>query len=528
MLASQETMIFLHEKISHMSNRLMKSTGLVGGLTFISRITGFLRDMVAAQMFGAGMGYDAFLIAFKIPNFTRRLFAEGAFSQAFVPVLSEHRTLQNDAEVKQLVDKVAGSLGTVLLGMTFIGVILAPFFIRIFAPGFDADSRFDMAATMLRITFPYAMLISLTAFASGILNTHGHFAIPAITPVILNVSMIATVFLLSPFLSVPVQSLAWGVLIAGILQLLFQVPTLRRLHLLPQPRLDWQDTGVRKIMKLMVPSLFGASVAQINLMVDSIFASFLPVGSVSWLYYAERLIEFPLGIFGVALATVILPHLSTKHAEQSHRDFSLTLDWAFRWVMLVGIPATVALWLLAEPILTALFQYGHYSATDVIMTGKALTALTVGLMGFLAVKILVSAFYAKQDTKFPVKIGVRVLVLNVVLSALFYKPLAHAGLALASALASLVNAGWLFHELWRREIYRPYKGWAVFIVRLVLAVGVMAGMILLLSPSLENWIAAGFKARMLWLMGIVLGAGFFYLGSLWLFGMRRHHLSQRG
>ena len=511
-----------------MSNRLIRSTGLVGGLTFISRITGFLRDMVAAQMFGAGMGYDAFLIAFKIPNFTRRLFAEGAFSQAFVPVLSEHRTLKNDAEVKLLVDKVAGSLGAVLLCMTFIGVALAPFVIRIFAPGFDADARFDMASTMLRITFPYAMLISLTAFASGILNAHGHFAIPAITPVILNLSMIGAVFLLSPFLSFPVQSLAWGVLIAGILQLLFQVPTLSRLHLLPRPRWDWHDSGVRKIMRLMVPSLFGASVAQINLMVDSIFASFLPVGSVSWLYYAERLIEFPLGIFGVALATVILPHLSTKHAEKSHQDFSLTLDWAFRWVMLVGIPATVALWILAEPILTALFQYGHYSPMDVMMTGRALTAMTVGLMGFLSVKILVSAFYAKQDTKFPVKIGVRVLILNVVFSAILYKPLAHAGLALASALAALLNAGWLLQELWRRQVYRPHKGWPLFMLRLLAAVGLMAALILFLSPPLEDWIEAGFKSRMLWLMGIVLGAGSLYVGVLWVFGMRRHHLRQRG
>ncbi len=509
-----------------MNNRLIKSTSLVGGMTFVSRISGFLRDMLAAQLFGAGMGYDAFLIAFKIPNFMRRLFAEGAFSQAFVPVLAEYRSTQGEKEVKLLVDRVAGALGVVLLLVTVVGMLAAPLLIRLFAPGFEGDARFAMATQMLRITFPYALLISLAAFAGGILNTYGRFATPAITPVLLNLSIIGCAIFLSPYLSISVEALAWGVLLGGFLQLFYQLPHLHRLQLLPKPVWAWQDPGVQRILSLMLPAIFGASVSQINLIVDSIFASFLPVGSVSWLYYADRLIEFPLGVFGVAIATVMLPNLSTKHATQPKEAFALTVDWGLRWVMVIGLPAMVGLWLLANPILITLFHYGHYTEMDVLMTSKALLAMTVGLMGFLSVKILISAFYATQDTRFPVKVGIVVLFTNIILNFIFIKPFAHAGLALSTSLAALLNAALLFIELWRRGLYQPRAGWLSFMSRLVLGNIVMAVTLYIMIPQFGVWTQMHFGERFLTL-GVLIGiAAVVYGLTLLTLGLRRHHVRQ--
>ena len=509
-----------------MTSKLLKSTGLVGGLTLISRIAGFVRDMVAAQLFGAGSGYDAFLIAFKIPNFTRRLFAEGAFSQAFVPVLSEYRTKQGEVAVKHLINRVAAALALVLLGMTLLGILGAPLLVEIFAPGFARDARFTMATDMLRITFAYSLFISLTAFAGGILNTYGRFAVPAITPIFLNLSMIGCALWLSPLLQTPVEALAWGVLLAGLTQFLFQIPALRGLGLCPVPELRWKDPGVKKVLRLMVPAIFGASVTQINLIVDSMFASFLPVGSVSWLYYADRVLEFPIGVFGVALATVMLPNLSAHHAKQSDKAFSLTVDWALRWVVVIGIPATVGVWVLAKPILITLFQYGRYTAMDVSMTASALIAMTVGMMGYLSIKVLVSAFYAKQDTKFPVRVGIKVLILNIIFSMLFIKPFAHMGLALASSLAALFNAGLLLRELRHRGSYLPRMGWKWFAVRIVAACLCMGAFLLYGSTLLSSLVEHSFVLRFLWLLAIILGAVLVYTLCLIIFGMRRKDLRQ--
>jgi putative peptidoglycan lipid II flippase len=347
-----------------MSKQLLKSTAITSGMTFISRILGLAREIVTAYYFGASAGYDAFVVAFKIPNFMRRLFAEGAFSQAFVPILSEYKTKTSHEEVQHFVNKVSGALSLVLLAVTLIGFIGAPLLVMVFAPGFattDLGIRLDMATDMLRITFPYLLLISLTAFAGGILNSFGKFAAAAFTPVFLNIAMIAAVLALAPFLESPVMSLAWGVLIGGIIQLAFQYPFLKKINLVPRFELCWKDPGVRRILLLMVPALLGVSINQLNLMLSSIFASFLPVGSVSWMYYAERLMEFPLGGVGVALATVVLPRLSRHHAKAEDTDFSGTLDWGIRWVMLVGLPAALGLALLAGPLLVTLFQSGKFS-----------------------------------------------------------------------------------------------------------------------------------------------------------------------
>ncbi len=508
-----------------MKNKLLKSTTLVSGMTLISRIIGFVRDMVLASIFGASGGYDAFLLAFKIPNFMRRLFAEGAFSQAFVPVLSEYRTSEETPRIKMLINKVFGSLSLVLLVVTFLGVIGAPLLVHLFAPGFDSeDDRFTLAAHLLQVTFPYIFFISLTAFASGIQNAHGKFAIPALTPVLLNICLIAAAVLFSSYFTEPVKALGWGVLFAGVLQLLFQAPFLAKLSLFPRPMVDWRDPGVRRILTLMVPALVGASVMQVNLLVDTMFASFLPVGSLTWLFYSDRLLEFPIGIFGVALATVILPHLSHHYAKKSEEHFSASIDWALRWILLIGVPAMIGLILLATPILTTLFHYGKFNAFDVTMTARSLIALSIGLVCFLAVKVLVSAFYARQNTKFPVKVAIAAMIINVIFNALLIAPLAHAGLALASSLSSIFNVAVLLWVLLRQEIYRPLLGWKSFSLRLILANSAMAAVLLWFTPVATQWLEWGGVERMMGLSALIGAAMLAYGGGLWLSGLRVSHL----
>jgi putative peptidoglycan lipid II flippase len=393
-------------------------------MTLLSRVLGFARDVVLARFFGAGPVMDAFFVAFKIPNFMRRLFAEGAFSQAFVPVIGEYRTRREHAEVQALVDRVAGTLGAVLALVTLIGVIAAPALILIFAPGFAiGDDRYDMAVGMLRLTFPYLLFISLVSLAGGILNTYGRFGVPAFTPVLLNVVLIAAAIWGAPLVEQPGMALAGGVFVAGLVQLAFQIPFLKRLKLLPRPRFDRAHEGVRRIFHLMLPALFGSSVAQISLLLDTLIASFLVAGSVSWLYYSDRLMEFPLGIFGIALATVILPGLSQRHAAGERQAFSATLDWALRLVWLVATPAAVGLFLLAGPMLATLFQYGEFSEHDTRMAAWSLMAYAIGLMGFSLVKVLAPGYFARQNTRTPVRIGIVALGVNLGLNIAFVVPM---------------------------------------------------------------------------------------------------------
>ncbi len=494
----------------------------------VSRVLGFVRDMVFANLFGAGAATDAFFVAFKIPNFFRRLFAEGAFSQAFVPVLSEYKARCSEAEVRGLVANVSGTLGVILLLLTVLAIIGATPLVTVFAPGFRGDeAKFALTAEMLRITFPYLMLISLTALAGGILNTYGHFAVPAVTPVWLNISLIGAAFYLAPLFDAGVVGLAWGVFIAGVVQLLFQFPSLARLGLLPRPRWGWHDEGVRRIIRLMLPAIFGSSVAQINLLLDTIIASFLVSGSVSWLYYSDRLVEFPLGVFGIALATVILPSLSQRHAESDPQAFSRTLDWGLRWVFLIGTPAAVGLILLAGPMLTTLFQYGAFAARDVQMAALSLMAYGVGLLAFMLVKVLAPGFYARQDTKTPVRIGVYSMVSNMGLNLLFVVPMAlagiegpHAGLALATALAAFLNAGMLFRKLKRSGVFVAQSGWGRFSLRLLFANGAMGAALWWACAPLTEWFAWGASLRAMNLGGLVaLGIGVYFL-ALWLVGVR--------
>ncbi|MFO1421239.1 MAG: murein biosynthesis integral membrane protein MurJ [Candidatus Competibacteraceae bacterium] len=508
-----------------MSKALLKSTGIVSAMTSLSRITGFVRDMVYAQMFGAGAGTDAFFVAFRIPNFLRRLFAEGAFSQAFVPVFSEYQTQRSRAELQELVDQVAGTLGAILLLITAVGVVAAPVLILLFAPGFTTDAgKYDLTVEMLRITFPYLLFISLTAFAGGVLNSCGKFAIPAVTPVLLNLTMIAAALWLAPRMEKPVVGLAWGVFIAGVIQLSFQIPFLRQMKLLPRPRWGWAAQGVQQVLKLMLPALFGSSVAQVNLLIDTVLASFLVSGSVSWLYYSDRLVEFPLGIFGVALGTVILPKLSRHHAGAETDDFSNTLDWALRWALLIGVPATVALVILSGPILSALFQHGEFDARDVIMSTRSLMAFALGLVAFMLIKVLAPGFYARQDTRSPVKYGLIAMGANTAMVLMFIWPLAHAGLALATSLAAFLNAGLLFYNLRRRDIYRPRAGWMKFLVQLVVANLAMGLVLWFGAGNLEPWLNASARERLWHLVWLVAAGGGAYLLTVLAVGIRPRHL----
>jgi putative peptidoglycan lipid II flippase len=479
----------------------LRATSLVSLLTFCSRMFGFVRDMLLAQLFGAQEGMDAFYLAFRIPNFMRRLFAEGAFSQAFVPVLAEYQQKRSFDEVRQFLARVSGCLGLALLTMTLIGMLGSPVVIKIFAPGFKAGGvRAEWAATMLRITFPYLMFISLTAMAGAVLNTYGYFGVPAFTPVILNIVMIATALWGKHYMTPAVFALAWGVCAAGIFQFLLQLPFLYKKNLLVPVQVKWSDPGVKRVLKLMVPALFGVSVAQVNLLIDTMFASFLPIGSVTWLYYTDRLTDFPLGVFGVAIATVILPHLSRKHAENHHERFAQTLDWGIRMILLIGVPAGVGLTVFAMPLVATCFGYGAFHLSDITQTQKSLMTLGIGVPAFMLVKVLASGFYSKQNIKTPVKIGALAMIVNSILCALFIFPLKHAGLTLASSLAGYFNAGTLLFLLYRRKIYVPQPGWSKFFGQLTIANLVMSLYLWWGQNQLTYWYQLHLSHRLLVLL----------------------------
>jgi putative peptidoglycan lipid II flippase len=478
-----------------MTRKLIKSTAVTGGMTLLSRISGLVRDMLFASLIGAGTGVaaDAFYVAFRIPNFLRRIFGEGAFSQGFVPVFAEYKARYTARESREFVDHMTGILGVILFIVTLIGVLAAPILVMILAPGFlNEPHKYDLTVQMLRITFPYLMFISLVALSAGVLNTYGRFGVPAFTPVLLNLSMIGAALWLAPRMHEPVLALAWGVFIAGAAQLAFQIPFLRGIKMLPRPRLHLRERhhGVMRVFKLMLPAIFGVSVSQINLLVNTLLASFLVTGSVSWLYYSDRLMEFPLGVFGIALATVILPSLSRKHARNSGEEFSHMLDWALRWVFLIGIPASVALVILAVPLLATLFHFGAFSANDVWMSAYALMAFSFGLLGFLLIKVLAPGFYARQDTKTPMRIGVMSMVVNILLCLVLVFPLKHTGLALAISLSAFVNSGLLFMTLRRHKVYHPLPGWGPFLTRIVIASAVMAAVLWWGVGDFDFWLSA--------------------------------------
>jgi putative peptidoglycan lipid II flippase len=507
---------------------LAASIAKVGGNTFLSRVLGFVRDLVVARLFGADAGTDAFFVAFKIPNFMRRLFAEGAFSMAFVPVLNEYKQKRGFDALKAYIDAVAGTLGGVLLLVTVIGVLSAPLLVLLFAPGFvNEPEQLALTTEMLRLTFPYLLFISLTAFAGGILNTHERFGVPAFTPVLLNISLILCAVYLAPTMERPIVALAWGVFVAGIAQLLFQIPFLAQLQLLPRPRLATKDPGVRKTLSLMVPALFGVSVGQISLLLDTLLASFLVTGSISWLYYSDRLMEFPLGILAVALATVILPRLSQRHAADDPVAFSYTMDWALRWVLLLGVPSAVGLLVLAGPLIATLFHSGEFGARDVEMASLSLMAYSLGLVAFMGIKVLAPGYYARQDMKTPVRIAVIALVVNMVFNLILMFPFGHAGLALATTIAAITNASLLLRGLLKERIFRPQRSWIALMIKALVANVLMGVLIHLGVGATADWIEMGLSER-IWrlLMWILVGATI-YAGALLAMGIRPRHFIGR-
>ena len=515
--------------------KLALKTSVVSGMTLLSRILGLVRDVVFARFFGAGLLMDAFLVAQRIPNMLRRFFAEGAFSAGFVPVMARYKEQHDHDEARQYLDAMAGTFGVVLFIVTLAGVIGAPLLVLIVAPGFVGDGGdFDLAALMLRFTFPYLFFVSLTAFAGGILNTYGRFGVPAFTPVILNVVLIAAAVWAAPLLEQPIMALAYAVFVAGLAQLLFQLPFLARIHALPRPRWRPRHEGVRRAFKLMVPAIFGSSVAQINVLLSGIIASLLPVGSISYLYYSDRLMEFPLGLFGIALATVTLPYLSRLWANEERDEFSRTLEWSMKVAMLIAVPAAIGLIMLASPLVITLFHGGEFDVRSVEMTVLALQAYAVGLVGFSFVKVLAPAFFAREDTRTPVRIGIFALLANLVLgasSAWYLTTLGfagpHTGLAAATSFAALLNAGLLYRGLHKADVIDHRPGWSALLLRVVLANVAMIVVLLQVSRAVDWWIAAPLGIRVSWLaVSVVAGAGTYFVALLVL-GMRPSQFRMR-
>lgn len=500
---------------------LLKALATISSFTLLSRITGFLRDLLIARAFGAGMMTDAFFVAFKLPNLLRRLFAEGAFSQAFVPILAEYKNRQGIDATRRLVDQTASLLTLALMAVTLLGVLAAPLLVYVSAPGFaDEPAKFDLTVLLTRITFPYIAFMSLVAMAAGVLNTWSRFSIPAFTPVLLNVSLILAATVAAPWFDPPVLALAWGVLLGGLLQLAMQFHALHRLGMLPKFTLDFSDPGVRRILTLMGPATLGVSVAQVSLLINTIFASFLETGSVSWLYYADRLMEFPTGMMGVALGTVLLPSLAKHYSDESPGEFSRLLDWGLRLTLLLALPAAAALAVLSVPLISTLFLHGEFGIHDLWMTRQALMAYALGLLGLIMVKVLAPGFYARQNIRTPVKVAIFTLVATQLMNLAFIVPLKHAGLALAIGLGACLNAGLLYYLLRKHRIYTPQPGWGAFMLKVATAVLLMCGALSMAHGPDAVWFEPGFlprAARLLWL--VLLGGGV-YLAALLVLGIR--------
>ena len=507
---------------------LLKALAAVGSMTLISRILGFLRDTIIARVFGAGLYSDAFFVAFKIPNLLRRLFAEGAFSQAFVPILAEYKSKRGHDATRDLVDHVATLLALILLVVSVIGVLAAPVLIYISAPGFSAvPSKFDLTVDLLRLTFPYIFFISLVSLAGGILNTYSKFSVPAFTPVLLNLSFIGCALWLAPYFDPPVLVLGVAVLLGGLLQLGFQLPYLAKLGLLPRFRLKLNDEGVWRILKQMGPAVFGVSISQISLLINTIFASFLVTGSVSWLYYADRLMEFPTGILGVALGTILLPSLAKHYSDDSPAQFSSLLDWGLRLTLMLALPAALALALLAVPLISTLFYYGKFTAHDLWMTREALMAYSAGLLGLIMVKVLAPGFYSRQNIKTPVKIAIFTLLATQAMNLAFIWKLQHAGLALSIGLGACLNAGLLYYQLRRHDIFQPQPGWLVFLLKLAVALAAMGITLWFAMGPQTAWLSGGILGRAFHLSWVVVAGAAAYFATLGLLGFRPRDYMRR-
>ncbi len=507
---------------------LLKSLAAVSSMTMMSRVLGFVRDAIIARFFGAGASADAFFVAFKLPNLLRRIFAEGAFSQAFVPILAEYKSQQGEEATRTFIAFIAGMLTLILALVTVAGIVAAPWIIYVTAPGFSEDAdKFILTTSLLRVTFPYIFLISLASLAGAILNTWNRFSVPAFAPTLLNVSMIFFAAFLAPYFDPPIMALAWAALVGGILQLVYQLPHLKKIGMLVLPRLSFRNSGVWRVMRLMGPAIIGVSVSQISLIINTIFASFLQSGSVSWMYYADRLMELPSGVLGVALGTILLPSLAKSFTSGNHEEYRRLMDWGLRLCFLLALPCAVALAILSEPLTVALFQYGNFTAFDAAMTQRALMAYCVGLMGMIVVKILAPGFYSRQDIKTPVKIAIATLILTQLMNLVFIGPLQHAGLALSIGLASCFNAGVLYWQLRKRNIFKPLAGWGKFLGKLLFALVVMVAVLFGLLYLMPAWEQGNMLMRMLRLILVVILGASSYFAALYVSGFRPRDFTQR-
>ncbi|ADO48971.1 murein biosynthesis integral membrane protein MurJ [[Enterobacter] lignolyticus] len=507
---------------------LLKSLAAVSSMTMFSRVLGFARDAIVARVFGAGMATDAFFVAFKLPNLLRRIFAEGAFSQAFVPILAEYKSKQGDDATRVFISYVSGLLTLALAVVTVLGMIAAPWVITITAPGFaDTADKFALTSQLLRITFPYILLISLASLVGAILNTWNRFSVPAFAPTFLNISMIGFALFAAPYFHPPVLALAWAVTVGGVLQFLYQLPHLKKIGMLVLPRVNFKDAGSMRVVKQMGPAILGVSVSQISLIINTIFASFLVSGSVSWMYYADRLMEFPSGVLGVALGTILLPSLSKSFASGNHDEYSRLMDWGLRLCFLLALPSAVAIGILAKPLTVALFQYGKFTAFDAAMTQRALVAYSVGLMGLIVVKVLAPGFYSRQDIKTPVKIAIVTLIMTQLMNLAFIGPLKHAGLSLSIGLAACLNASLLYWQLRKKDIFTPQPGWRTFLIRLIVAVLVMSAALLGMMHIMPEWSHGTMPYRIMRLMAVVVVGIVAYFATLLALGFKVKEFARR-
>lgn len=507
---------------------LLKSLAAVSSMTMFSRVLGFVRDAIVARVFGAGMATDAFFVAFKLPNLLRRIFAEGAFSQAFVPILAEYKSKQGEDATRVFVAYVSGLLTLALAVVTIVGMLAAPWVILVTAPGFaDTADKFALTSQLLQITFPYILLISLASLAGAILNTWNRFSVPAFAPTLLNVSMIGFALFGAPYFHPPVLALAWAVTVGGVLQLVYQLPHLKKIGMLVLPRINFRDAGAMRVVKQMGPAILGVSVSQISLIINTIFASFLVSGSVSWMYYADRLMEFPSGVLGVALGTILLPSLSRSFSSGNHDEYCRLMDWGLRLCFLLALPSAVALGILAKPLTVSLFQYGKFTAFDALMTQRALIAYSVGLLGIIVVKVLAPGFYSRQDIKTPVRIAIVTLVMTQIMNLAFIGPFKHAGLSLSIGLAACLNASLLYWQLRKQNIFTPQAGWGRFLVRLLVAVLVMAAALVAMLWVMPDWAQGNMAERLLRLMAVVIVGIVAYFATLALLGFRLKEFARR-
>jgi putative peptidoglycan lipid II flippase len=492
-------------------------------MTLLSRITGLLRETINATAFAAGMSKDAIEAAFRLPNLLRRLFGEGAFSQAFVPILAEYRRKRGLDATRALVSNVGTLLALALIVLSVIGSLAAPWLVYLLAGGFArTPGKVELTAEMIRIVFPYILFVSLVSLAGGVLNVFRRFAIPAFTPVMLNLSIIGAAIFLARWFDPPIIALAWGVAIGGLAQLLLQIRPLLAIGMLPRPRLDFRDEGVRRVLKAMGPAVIGVSAAQISGLINTQLAALLGDGRISWITYADRLMEFPSALLGVALGTVLLPSLAQHHSDADHAQYSALLDWGLRLAVLLALPAAVALAILALPLVSTLYQYGKFTVDDALQTRAALLGYSVGLPALVFVKILAPGFYARQVMGTPVKIAFVTVLITQTLAVIFAWPLGleHAGLTLATSVGACFNAALLLRLLLRNGYYHPQPGWRRFFVKVIVAVAMLAAAIAVATGPAAAWLAAGVGWKVGRLGLVIAGGAIVYFGALYALGFR--------